>query len=432
MCFPKEDCCGNFTLLKPDVSIQQVVDELLNSPAREDPFHVLDLDDVVQKHLNWLGQLPRVKPFYAVKCNDDPHILKVLACLGTGFDCASKAEIRQILAMGVEPERIIFAHPVKSKEALLFAKEKGVAKMTFDNEFELDKIAEFYPEAELVLRFRHDSAKVLISLGKKFGCDAHVDGLELIQKAKDLGLNIVGVSFHVGCGSKDVDCYYDAIESAKSLFEFALSVGYEFKLLDIGGGFPGDSDKTIDDYSEVVNKALEDFFPNGSGVEVIAEPGRYYAGSAVRLFTTIHGKKFVKTPDGDSEVMYYINDGVFGTLFDWVSLRADHDLGRVMPSITNAKKGKPLLKTTIWGPTCDSTDIVCENVNFPEYNIGEYMLFENIGAYGITFATNFNGFPSPTIRVFVKEQTWSALSHLKPIKWTDKQLDTLQQHFPRS
>lgn len=406
MCFLKEDYRGDFTLLQSKGSVRQVVDELLKSPVREDPFHVLDLDDVVQKHLTWLRQMPRVRPFYAVKCNDDPYILETLACLGTGFDCASKAEIRKVLNLGVEPDRIIFAHPVKSNEALLFAKEKRVTKMTFDSELELEKIAQFYPEAELVLRFRHDSATVLISLGKKFGCNAQEEGPELIRKAKKLGLNVVGVSFHVGCGSKDVDCYYDAIKSAKSLFDFASSVGYKFKLLDIGGGFPGDSDKKIDGYAEVINQALDKFFPTQSGIEVIAEPGRYYVGSAVRLFTTIHGKKFVKTDDGENHVMYYINDGVFGTLFDWVSLRAVQDLARVIPSITSDKHDKPLLKTTIWGPTCDSTDIVCEDVEFPEHDIGEYMLFENIGAYGITFATSFNGFPSPTIRVYVKEQTW--------------------------
>ncbi|XP_065080254.1 ornithine decarboxylase-like [Ochlerotatus camptorhynchus] len=428
MCYLKEGR-RDFTLLKSDSTIQEILDEILKSPAREDPFHVLDLDDVVQKHHNWLELLPRVKPFYAVKCNDDPFILETLACLGTGFDCASKAEIRKILEMGVEPERIIYAHPVKSKESLQFAQEKRVTKMTFDSELELEKIANYYPGAELVLRFRHDSAKVLISLGKKFGCDAHVDGLELIRKAKDLNLNVIGVSFHVGCGSKDADCYYDAIKSAKSLFEFASSVGYRFSLIDIGGGFPGDTDKSIDGYTEVINRALDEFFPGLNGVEVIAEPGRYYAGSAVRLFTTIHGKKFVKNSDAESQVMYYINDGVFGTLFDWVSLRAVHDLARVIPTITKAKLGKPLLRTTIWGPTCDSTDIVCEDVDFPEHDIGEYMLFENIGAYGITFATSFNGFPSPTIRVYVKEKTWTGLSDLKLMSGLDKTIDILRSRF---
>nr|XP_019539696.2 ornithine decarboxylase-like [Aedes albopictus] len=429
MCFLKEDRRGEFTLLQSHDTIRDVIDGLLKTPAPEDPFHVLDLDDVVQKHVNWLRQMPRVKPFYAVKCNDDPYILEVLACLGTGFDCASKAEIRKILDLGVEPERIIFAHPVKSKEALQFAKEQRVTRMTFDNELELEKIAQFYPEAELVLRFRHDSAKVLISLGKKFGCDAEEEGLELIQKARELGLNIVGVSFHVGCGSNDAECYYEAIRLAKLLFDFGTSAGFQFKLVDLGGGFPGDLDKTIDGYAEVINRALDHFFPSQCGVEVIAEPGRYYAGSAVRLFTTIHGKKFVNAEDGERHVMYYINDGVFGTLFDWVSLRAVLDLARVIPVITSAKQGKPLLKTTIWGPTCDSTDIVCDDVEFPEHDIGEYMLFENIGAYGITFATNFNGFPSPSIRVYVKEQTWATLSNLKSIEWTNKPLEVLETHF---
>ncbi|KAL9703525.1 hypothetical protein quinque_007043 [Culex quinquefasciatus] len=420
---------SSFNLLDETESVEAVLEQVLTAPAEENPFHLLDLDDVVRKHLNWLRELPRVKPFYAVKCNDDESIVKTLALLGTGFDCASKGEISQVLGLGVGAERIIYAHPIKAKESLVFARNNGVGKMTFDNECELEKVAKYYPEAELVLRIRHDSDKVLISLGKKFGCDARLDGPELIRKAKELGLNVIGVSFHVGCGSLDADCFYNAIKSAKFLFEFADTVGYRFSLLDIGGGFPGDVDKPIGEFATAINRALDEFFPNLDGIQVIAEPGRYYVGSAVRLLATINGKKIIRDPANSSrilQVMYYINDGVFGTLFDWVSLRAINDLSRAIPIITKQKREKVQFKTTVWGPTCDSTDIVCEDVDFPEHDIGEYLLFENIGAYGITFATNFNGFPKPTIQIYVKKQTWNALAALDGIKWQDKTFNFLQ------
>ncbi|XP_058067001.1 ornithine decarboxylase 1-like [Anopheles bellator] len=418
---------GNVSVLPVnDGSVSKEIDRIVASGPREHPLHVLDLDDLVRKHLNWLRKMPRVTPFYAVKCNDDPAILATLARLGTGFDCASETEIRSILELGVGPERILFAHPIKSVPSLAFARSRGIRRMTFDNEPELEKVAREYPEAQLILRIRHDADRVLIALGKKFGCDARGDGRELLARATQLGMEVIGVSFHVGCGSLDADCFYRAIESARILFDYAESeLGLRLHLLDIGGGFPGDTDKPIDPYAEAVQSALRKFFPNAEQVDVIAEPGRYYVGSAVTLLTTIQGKKVIRSAQsasGIEQIMYYINDGVFGTLFDWVSLRAINDLARAQPVIRDERRQERTYRTTIWGPTCDSTDIVCEDVPFPEHQIGDYILFENLGAYGMTFATNFNGFPKPTVQVYVTEHTWKMLHEISDTNWKQKTL----------
>ena len=106
----------------------------------------------MEQYLQWQSLCPTVEPYYAVKCNNDPAILQTLALLGTGFDCASRAEMEQVLKLGVSPERIIFANPCKMKSHVEFAREKKVAMMTFDDEHELEKIKKIYPEAKLVLR----------------------------------------------------------------------------------------------------------------------------------------------------------------------------------------------------------------------------------------------------------------------------------------
>ncbi|ETN64337.1 ornithine decarboxylase [Anopheles darlingi] len=286
---------GNLTILPPERdSFEKEIDRIIEAGTREHPLHVIDLDDVVRKHLNWLRTMPRITPFYAVKCNDDPAILATLARLGTGFDCASEPEIRSILELGVEPERILFAHPIKSLPALAFARSHGIRRMTFDNEFELEKVAKEYPDAELVLRIRHDAGRAFIPLGKKFGCNPRGEGLRLMDRAQELGVKVIGVSFHVGCGSLDADCFYHAIESVRVVFDYAQSkLGTRLELVDIGGGFPGDSDKPIQAYAEAVQRGLQEFFPNPEEVTVIAEPGRYYVGSAVTLLSTIQGKKVI-------------------------------------------------------------------------------------------------------------------------------------------
>ncbi len=125
----------------------------------DDSFYVVDLGRVLELHRDWVTALPTVTPFYAVKCNNDPALLKTLAALGTGFDCASKvlyykflfcftfsqtkqAEIKGMLDLGVTPSRIIYANPCKKLSHLKYAVEMGVETMTFDCDSELLKIQE--------------------------------------------------------------------------------------------------------------------------------------------------------------------------------------------------------------------------------------------------------------------------------------------------
>lgn len=132
-----------------------------------------------------------------MKCNSDPTLLKLLDQLGMGFDCASISELRAVLAMGVSPSRIVFANPCKSATSLQFAANKKVLKTTFDNCDELDKIKRTMPNAELILRIHACDETALINFGEKFGATQN-STLGLLQHASDLGLNVIGVSFHVG------------------------------------------------------------------------------------------------------------------------------------------------------------------------------------------------------------------------------------------
>ncbi|RWR98950.1 hypothetical protein B4U80_06104, partial [Leptotrombidium deliense] len=143
--------------------------------------------------------MPRIKPYYAVKCNNTPIVLEILASLGLGFDCASKNEIADVLSCGVSPSKIIYANPCKSKSHIEYAMSENVELMTFDNEEELYKIADCAPEAKLVVRIKVDDSHSKYHLGRKFGIVVKKVPY-LLQVAKHLGLDVVGVSFHVGSG----------------------------------------------------------------------------------------------------------------------------------------------------------------------------------------------------------------------------------------
>jgi len=367
--------------------------ELAKSSANNEPFVLVDLGDVYRKHKTWLKALPRVEPFYALKCNSDVAIGKSIATLGGGFDCASKAEMAQVLGYGVSPQNIIYAHPCKPPSHIEFAKEHGVEMMTFDNEDELIKIQSIYPTAKLVVRVHTGVSKAICQLGKKFGVPAD-EIPELLAKARELGLNVIGVSFHIGSGCLDATAFSDAIKIARGVFNDAERVGYKFSLLDIGGGFPGDSKAPVpfDEIAGVINVALNEYFPAGSDVRIIAEPGRYYVSSSTTLVVNVVSKRRIKpsTPEEQLTYFYYVNDGAYGSLNN---VMYDHATPAPVP-LKDDYPG-PLFTSVLWGPTCDSMDCITREALLPDVPLGDWLLFENAGAYTVAAGSTFNGFPRP-------------------------------------
>lgn len=217
--------------------IKSIVSSAQN--VEKDPFYIVDLEDICNKHINWITRLPRVEPHYAVKCNTDSMLLKLLAFLGAGFDCASKNEIQRVLDMGVAPHRIIFANPCKQASNIKYACKMGVEYMTFDNENELYKIKEHHPEAKCVLRIITNDEDAVCRFSMKFGADMDTS-LKLIETCVQLGIDLVGVSFHVGSGQMSPKAFVEAIRNARQLFDYAREdYGLKFHLLDLGGGYPG-------------------------------------------------------------------------------------------------------------------------------------------------------------------------------------------------
>jgi len=391
-----------------DKTVFDIVDEIIHTD-QEEPFLVADLADIVYKYKVWKLRMPRVQPFYAVKCNDSAAVLHLLAALGTGFDCASKSEIENVLSIGVEPSRIIYANPCKTRSFIKHAASVGVNLMTFDNEIELHKVKILHPDAQLVIRIRVDDSSAMCRLGLKFGCDME-DVPHLLQVAKDLDLNVVGVSFHVGSGCQDSAAYSSAVASCRQVFDIAAEIGFSMDLLDIGGGFPGSKGPYIsfEEIANVVNQSLEEHFPPECGVTIIAEPGRYFVASAFTLCTNIIAKRdVISEEDNEPCSMYYVNDGVYGS---FNCLIFDH--AEVMPIPLVDTTDRPLQKSSVWGPTCDSMDRILETINLPTMNVGEWMAFENMGAYTVCAASTFNGFQKPVIKCILPLHVLTYLQQL--------------------
>jgi ornithine decarboxylase len=319
----------------------------------------------------------------AIKCNPDPQVVRLLAELGTGFDCASKNEIQQVLDMGIDPARIIYAQPCKTKSYVRYAAKMGVRKMTFDNPDELYKTKQFFPEAELFLRIATDDASSLCRLSLKFGASLDCTR-SLLELAKQLDLNVVGVSFHVGSGASDPNAFLKAVRDSRFVFDQANDVGLNLTTLDVGGGF---SSELFESMAQVLNQALDNYFP--PNIRIIGEPGRYFVASAFTLACNVIARRTIEdSATQTSAYMLYLNDGIYGN-FTSIMFDHQHPVPRILRcgkrflhgSEVSEECGKgSATEYSIWGPTCDGIDLIVKKAEFSEVlDIGDWLYFEEMG-----------------------------------------------------
>lgn len=372
-----------------------VIKNIIESRASLNSFFLIDIGAIFRRYKLWMRHLPKVKMFYAVKCNPDKMLLNTLVDLGVGFDVASKMEISMVRELGVDPNKIIFANPVKEINSITFAQSENINKMTFDSEDELKKISIYHPHAKLVLRILVDDSKSKLPFGSKFGCPReNLPGI--FNLAKTLNLNIIGLSFHVGSCCGDGVAYSDAIALAREVFDIADNHGFKMNFLDIGGGFPGhDNEESNDKFIEIsknVNQQLEKSFSDVDNLEVIAEPGRYFATSCGFLSTNVIGRKILNN-NNEKIFHYYINSTLYGMFNNIIFDKAE-------PLIEPLKKfddNELKYKSVIYGSSCDSFDKISDSGLLPELVCGNWLIIRNHGAYTLASASSFNGLTLPDI-----------------------------------
>jgi len=385
-----------------DTDIYDIINDFLEDNKSEQAFYIIDLGEITKSYITWTTLLPNVKPYYAVKCNPNPVLLDALASLGCNFDCASENEIKSIIEITNDPSRIIFANPCKITSQIRYARANDVDLMTFDCEEELYKIKLYHPYAKLILRLAVDDSKSTCKFNVKFGCKiGQVE--ELLKIAKTLKLSVCGFSFHVGSGCKSADTFYDAIKTCKDATEIAIQLGGNISIIDIGGGFPGiDKDVSFETITKQINSGINDHFKKElqeETIEFIAEPGRFFAQCTHTLVLNVIGKKLITNEIGENIIVYYLNDGVYGS-FNCIFF--DHTNPTILPF--KERDGK-LYKSKIFGPTCDSIDLITDHIMLPELAIGEWVYVENFGAYTAAASSNFNGFKTTLCKYIFRSYT---------------------------
>jgi len=370
--------------LKTDLTLAEpYADEALSALADQfgSPLFVIDCERLRRQYRALAAALPGVDLHYALKPLPDRTVVQVLAKEGAWFDLATNGEVDLVRDAGIPPKRCIHSHPIKRGSDIRHALDRRINKFVVDNAEEIAKFTAMRTRVKLLLRLSFRNPDTVIDLSRKFGCDAAA-AMGLIEEAARLGIRIVGLSFHAGSQLPRPDKHVEAIGTCGRIIAAARERGFPLEVLDIGGGFPIDylePAPAIDAFCAPIRAALSEL---PEGVRVIAEPGRFICGPAVVAISTVMGRA-----KREGRWWYYLDDGVYGSfsgqVFDKVRYPIEPLSGR----------GRPREPCVISGPTCDSLDVIAEDLPMPVLEIGERLCARQIGAYTMATATDFNYFP---------------------------------------
>ena len=363
------------------------VEQMINQLKPEKPVYCIRKNSI-RSAVNYFTKNFPGKILYAVKTNPHPTVIQQIIDSGVNqFDVASIEEIKSIRNFS-QSAKCSYMHTVKSRESIKEAYFKyGVKTFSLDTKDELVKIIESTNNAkdlELFVRVAVSNEHAEIDLSKKFGALSS-EATGLLRLAKQHAAKI-GLSFHVGSQcmhpisySKGINEIGNIIKKTKILPDY----------INVGGGFP-----TI--YPDLISQSMENYFNEiKKGLEnlklekmpeVICEPGRALVAESGSTIVKVNLRKKQKL---------YINDGTYGSLFDAGVPNF------ILPSkmISNGRvQSKKLTAFNLYGPTCDSMDFMKGPFLLPN-NIkeGDYIELGQLGAYGLTFRTKFNGFYSNEI-----------------------------------
>ncbi|QTG88320.1 type III PLP-dependent enzyme [Vibrio furnissii] len=352
------------------------------------PLLLLDCDIVRQQYRALSAALPNVTLHFALKPLPHPVVVRTLLQEGASFDLATTGEVELVAQEGVPAERTIHTHPIKRDADIRDALAYGCNVFVVDNLNELAKFKAYRDEVELLVRLSFRNSEAFADLSKKFGCSPE-QAVNIIEMAKEWNIRIKGLSFHVGSQTTNPQKYVEAIRTCKGVMEEVVARGLPaLSTLDIGGGFPVNYTKQvmpIDQFCLPINEALAEL---PETVQVIAEPGRFIVAQSMMSVASVMGQA-----ERDGQMWYYLDDGVYGSFSGLIFDDAQY------PLVTLKQEGERV-PSVLAGPTCDSIDVIAEDILLPKLDNGDLIVGRMMGAYTSATATDFNFFKRAQTVVF--------------------------------
>lgn len=362
------------------------------------PLLALDCEQLREQYRQLQDALPGVGLYYAIKAFPNAAAVKTLAACGAGFDVASNGEISLLKQQGVNPRHCIHTHPIKKHSDIKTALRFGCTTFVVDNVTELEKFQAYKSRVGLLLRISYRNPDAVVDLSRKFGCSLEEAPL-LLARARALGIQVKGLSFHVGSQCQSAEVQAAALEACAELVAQQRALGHTLSLIDIGGSFPVPYADTVPDihtYCAPLRAALAAL---DSDIEVIAEPGRYLVAAAVQGVFSVVGKAL-----RGQRPWYYLDDGVYGSFSGIIYDHAQYPLKAMV-------LGDPETHiATLAGLTCDSIDVIAEEIRLPVLQPGDLVVGEMMGAYTAASATEFNSLSKAKI-VAVNEDVLNDVPH---------------------
>ncbi len=351
--------------------------------GKQTPLLVMDRGLIRQQFDELRSAFGDARICYALKTNPHWRIVDLLHRLGSDFEISSEEELHVLLRRGVPAGRIIASNPVKSEACVRAAFAAGTRLFAVDSETELDKLSKLAPGSGVYVRLTVSNDGSRWPLTRKFGVDVD-EAVALLREARMRGLDPHGITFHVGSQNTELDAWMRALERSKLVWDRAREQGIELRMLNVGGGFPIEYDEnsfSVRDMAGGIREAIEALFPET--VEVCVEPGRVLVGEAGTLVGTVIGKA-----SRGGERWLYLDVGVFNGLMETV--------GGIRYPMAAAKNGSAE-SWILAGPSCDSLDIVQDNVLLPELEVGDRVYIGSAGAYTTAYASRFDGATIPRV-----------------------------------
>jgi ornithine decarboxylase len=349
------------------------------------PLLILDCERVRVQYRKLRKALPGVDLHYALKPMPHPAVVNTIVAEGGFLDLATTGEVQLVERLGVDPRRCIHTHPIKRDQDIANAIKFGVRTFVADNPDEVRKFARYTADAELLLRVSFRSPGAVCDLSRKFGCDPE-DLLALARLAAEQGIQVRGLSFHVGSQAADSAKHVEALEACTKLMAAARKekLGV-FDTLDIGGGFPIDYGQLAQEISRFCAPIRAALAKVPKRVRIIAEPGRFIVGPSAIGVASVMGRA-----RREGHWWYYLDDGLYGS---YSGQLFDHARYPVEPMRDSEER----LPSVLAGPTCDSIDVIAENLMLPELKAGDLIVGRAMGAYTWASASEFNFFPKATV-----------------------------------
>jgi ornithine decarboxylase len=358
------------------------------------PFFYTSRDVLRKNYETFTHLFDDAEVLYAVKANSDPKIIQYLDSLGSGFEAASGYEIDELIQVGVKPENIIYGTSIKPKEHIRRSFRSGVTRFAADSREELEKIAEAAPGSRVYIRTIVDDSGSVFMMSERFG--APVDQVkDLLLYAKSLNLKLYGISFYVGSQAGRADKWAEGIKTIKPVIEELYAQGIQLEVLNIGGGFPvpyrnHKDAPVLHDIVVNINNALHQlpYIP-----KLMMEPGRGIVATSTVLVSEVIARN-----DRANKPWLCLDAGIYNALYE-AMIHQGATQFPVHPVVLPTPNEVPMI-CTLAGPTGDSLDIIARDVVLPDYiAVGDRLVFENAGAYSVTMASPFNGFPKPELYI---------------------------------